>query len=1089
MVRTICWLAIATLLSSIQSLAQTTDGLITGAITDPSGAAIAGASVEVANAGTGSIRRTTSGNDGTYLVPQLPPGVYKISVRQQGFATVERPDVPLEVNQSATINFTLNISGIAETVQVTGTPPILNATNATLNEVVNHQDVVDLPLNGRSFTQLALLTPGAAPMQDAQQGSFTVSLGSGGISPSVNGQRGEQNNYTMDGVLNNSLFTNIWAVGPPPDALQEFNVQSHITDAQFGISSGANINIATRSGSNSWHGSAWEFLRNTDLDSRTYPALVNLPYHQNQYGVYFGGPVMLPHYNGKNKTWFSGYWEGFRSGQTQSYFAGVPTAAERTGDFSALLGTPNVIYDPNTSRADPANSAAVVRDPFPNNTIPTNRINASAAPILSRYYPLPNLNVAASVLPNYQFSGTTNIDSDIMGVRIDHQFSVHDILFGRYNRSNANRSVPEATPGYTNTLNNYDRSIALGYTHIFSASTILNIRYGWLENLVQTTDTPAGAAFANSFNFNYGLTPSGLPMSYGPGLSISNGFAGVGQTLQDLGPFRGQDYHADLSRIVGHHTLGAGFMWYRLHANTTSYSNTIAYTQNATSQGATVGPSGYGPASFLLGPPDNISAYAGNLNEDMTNSWTAVYFQDQWKASKRLTITAGLRYDYAAPPNPHKTFSGLDWNTGVFNVSQPVPPLFPQATVPSTYFYPQRNGFEPRVGLAYQITSKTVFRSAFAIMDDHNQAWGQEAQNAKKSWPEASQATITLLNRGVPNVHMTSLPSLDQFLNPLQPVLSQTADAHQKISYTMEWNAGIQQQLTNTMVLTVNYVGSVGRHQYLQWNVNTAMFPGPGSLASRGERWPQYGGTYTWDSDPGIASYNALQAELKKTTSYGLTFIASYTFSKSLDEQSDPYGGTGIQNAYNLRNSYGPSDYDIPHLFVLSAVYALPVGNGKSLLSGSNRAVRTILANWNVGTIVTLHSGTPFICNAGGDIANVGGGTQRCNEIGDPYGGANFAQSPSSWINKASFTTIPYTFGPESRNDLRGPSYKNVDFDVYRGFRLHESLTLQLRGEFFNLFNRTNYLNPTNSFTSSAFGKILTAAPARQIQFAAKIVF
>ena len=216
----------------------------------------------------------------------------------------------------------------------------------------------------------------------------------------------------------------------------------------------------------------WEFLRNTDLNSRTYPATLNLPYHQNQYGVYFGGPVILPYYNGKDKTWFSGYWEGFRSTQTQSYLAGVPTAAERNGDFSAILGPQvgtdslgrleyqNAIYDPATSRADPSNSAAVIRDPFPNNVIPMNRINPSAPALLNKYYPLPNLNVAPSVLPNYQFSGTTSIDSDIVGVRVDHQFSEHDIVFGRYNRSNANRMVPEATPGYSNTLNNYDHPAA-----------------------------------------------------------------------------------------------------------------------------------------------------------------------------------------------------------------------------------------------------------------------------------------------------------------------------------------------------------------------------------------------------------------------------------------------------------------------------------------------------------------------------------------------------------------------------------------------------------------------------------------------------
>src|ERR1700685_3378002 len=288
-----------------QALGQTTNGLVYGAGTEPTGAVVAGAEIDVSNQETGSHRTTTSGGAGIYVVPQLPPGIYTVSAKAQGFAIQQRENIRLEVNQSVTLDFKMSTASVSQTVEVNVAPPLLNTTSATLTNVIGHQETVDLPLNGRQFTQLALLAPGVSPVQQSQQTSDTVALGAGGISPSVNGQRGEQNNFTMDGVLNNSLFTNIWAVGPPPDALQEFSVQSHITDAQFGISSGANINIATRSGTNAFHGSAWEFLRNTDLDSRTYPAPVNLPYHQNQYGVFLGGPVLLPHWNGKDNTWFA----------------------------------------------------------------------------------------------------------------------------------------------------------------------------------------------------------------------------------------------------------------------------------------------------------------------------------------------------------------------------------------------------------------------------------------------------------------------------------------------------------------------------------------------------------------------------------------------------------------------------------------------------------------------------------------------------------------------------------------------------------------------------------------------------------------
>lgn len=375
----------------LYSAAQTTNGLMTGVITDSTDAIVPEAHISVTNVGTGLNRVTSSNTSGEYILPQLPPGVYKLSVTKDGFASVSRDNIQLQVNQSITLSFQLGVGSTSQTIEVTGAPPQLNTISATLSNVVSHDETVGLPLNGREFTQLTLLTPGAAPVQNGQQGSFTVSLGAGGISPSVNGQRGEQNNFTMDGIFNNATYTNTWVISPPPDAIQEFNVQSHITDAQFSVSSGANINLVTRSGTNQFHGALWEFLRNDLLDAQTFPESQRLPYRQNQYGLYLGGPVTIPHiYSGKDKTFFSFYWEGFRSAQTTTYLASTLTPAMVGGDFSGVLGAQvgtdslgrpeyaNQIYDPFSSRPDPTHPGQYLRDPFPGNVIPKDRLNQAS---------------------------------------------------------------------------------------------------------------------------------------------------------------------------------------------------------------------------------------------------------------------------------------------------------------------------------------------------------------------------------------------------------------------------------------------------------------------------------------------------------------------------------------------------------------------------------------------------------------------------------------------------------------------------------------------------------------------------------------
>ncbi len=1082
--------------------AQTTNGLMTGSITDSTGAYVPGAEISVTNQGTGLARTAVSSGTGGYILPQLPPGTYKLNISKTGFSSVTRDNVELQVNQSLTLDFQLGVGSTAQTVEVTGAPPQLNTTSATLTDVVSHDETVGLPLNGREFTQLTLLTPGAAPQENGQQSSFTVSLGAGGISPSVNGQRGEQNNFTMDGVLNNATYTNTWVIAPPPDAIQEFNVQSHITDAQFSITSGANINLVTRSGTNDFHGAIWEFLRNDALDAQTFPETQRLPYRQNQYGVYFGGPVSIPHVvSGKDKTWFSLYWEGFRSAQTSTTLASTLTPAMLAGDYSAVegaqvgvdsLGRPefaNEIYDPFTSRPDPANPGQSLRDPFPGNKIPVYRLNPASLLILQKYYPAPNLNVAPGTLPNYQFSGATTTASDVFGIRLDHQISEHDTIFARFNRSNQHRTSPEDFPTYVHTLSNYGQQAALGYTHVFNASTILNIRYGYNYVNFASNDEAAGTAFTDSIDFTQ-AAPEHDGIQLGPQVSLSNGYSGINQFAIPLGPQETMDYHADLSKVAGNHTIGAGAIYYHVRSYDDGWGAGMGFTQNATAQNATPGPTGYGPASFLLGTPDNYGPWVGNTGADQTVNWWGGYAQDQWKATKKLVVSAGIRWDYVSPPNYHKIVSGLNVLNGQFIVTGPVLPTFPTATGAKGYFNPQYNGWEPRFGLTYQATNHIVLHGAFALLDDHNNTLVQENQNIRLSWPSGIAANLTSLDLATPTVYLGNLPPASSLLGGLAPYASYGANPNNKIPYSMEYNAGLQEQLGGNIVMKMDYVGSLSRHQYIVPEANTALYPGPGAISAR-QPFPQYGGpfSFSWNDAPG--SYNALQVQAQKTLSNGLFFLASYTWSKSMDWQSDPYVNSE-PNFYNLKGDWGPSDYNRTHLFVLSGVYQLPVGRGKSLMSTPNSLVEAVAGNWSLGSIITLDSGAPFNVLAGGDVANTGGPNQRAERTGaDPYAAANFRQTSQDWLNKAAFAVpTSFTYGNERRNDLVGPAFKNVDFNASKNFPIFEKMNLQFRAELFNIFNHTNFSNPDNGVQDGAFGQILTAAgPGREVQFALKLVF
>jgi hypothetical protein len=691
--RTVLFLTTVCFLSG-RAKAQTVNGTFHGTVSDSSGAILPGATVEVKNASTDLVRQTTTTGDGFYTITQLPPGHYAINVSKSGFTTARQADVELLVNQDAEVNFTLQVGAVSQTVDVTAAPPVLQTNNATLGQVVGSRQVVDLPLNGRQFTQLVLLTPGAAPKETGQQSAFTIPIGGGGISASVNGNRGQENNFTLDGVLNNAIFTNVWAISPPPDAIQEFNVQSQITDAQFSISSGANVNVVTKSGSNQFHGAVWEFLRNDKLDAANFfdnyfnsnkPA-----FRQNQYGFQAGGPLVIPGlYDGREKrTYVSGYWEGFRSSQGFTVTNNVPSAAELGGDFSDLLipnsqfpnagkpvdnqGNPlpkdplgrqllnGQIFDPYSTRQI---NGALVRDPFPGNII-NGPLNQQALTYLKAFYPLPNLNVGPNFFPNFAASSSQVITSDQFGVRIDHTFSNNDALYGNFYYTQPEETFPTSLLTGATVATNKARVVAVGYTHLFSPTLLGSFHYGYNYTNYGSTNTPGGEALLNATGQS-ALEPvrNGIPIV--PQIGLAPRLGGTGQFAIPLGPIRSHQFSGDIQKIHGSHTLSAGAMLYHIHSFDDGWGQATGFNQFPTSAtyGANLNSSstGDGLASMLLNLPSNLFGFVGATFADDKTNWQGYYLQDKWQASKKLNLQIGIRYDYV-PPARYKNDQVSGWN-------------------------------------------------------------------------------------------------------------------------------------------------------------------------------------------------------------------------------------------------------------------------------------------------------------------------------------------------------------------------------------------------------------------------------------------
>jgi Carboxypeptidase regulatory-like domain len=1151
------------------------NGAFHGTVTDVSGAVIPGAKVLVKNLSNGLVRTVSTDSHGFYTITQLPPGHYSVTVSKAGFATAVQANVELLVNQDIEASYTLKVGQVTQQVQVTAAPPMLKTASGSLGTVVNTQQAVDLPLNGRQFTQLILLTPGAAPKEGGQQSFYEIPIGGGGISPGVNGQQGTQNNFTLDGILNNHFFIQAWAVSPPPDAIQEFNVQSHMDDAQYSISSGANVNVVTKSGGPQFHGDAWEFLRNSSLDAANFfdnfANEAKPEYRQNQYGFTLGGPVVLPGYDGRDKhTYFFGYWEGFRSYEGFTEFANVPTTPEENGDFADLLtgtqatsstgqplyddlGRPimnGAIYNPYSGRdvatgaVDPvtgltATGSGIVRDPFPGNIIPTNMLNTDALTYLHDFYPKANYGPGGNSFPNFATVSPETITSEQFSVGVDHTFANNDSLDGKYYYSYPTEVAPNALLLGSNVNWNHAQMVSLAYTHIFSPTLISSFHFGYTNLNYQYSTQPAGQSVINST----GQAPI-MDIQNGdfiaPEISLAPRLTSTDQFAIPQGPMRMHELTYDVQKVHGAHTMSAGLLYMHIHGYDNGWGTCEGFSQypssGITGAATNVTTTGDGLASMLLNLPSSLGSFFGLTGANLTTNWVGGYVQDKWQASKKLTLQMGLRWDFESPPHYlNNEFSMWNGNCpfGKYTTTQqiehieeacllmpvsyfipptasnPTPLEWPTPNARSTLFDPRYDGWQPRFGFAYALRPRTVIRGAFAIFDDHNY-YDEEAQDSRSSWPFGGETSFTSLNQGLiptPTYTWSSPVSWESFLPPTSNTVTigRATDPTEKIPYSMEYNFGVEHQFSSSLALDVNYVGSESRDLWgdVDYNAPFESNFGPNAIPNA-LPFPFIGGTIQGNFNIFPSNYSSLQVKVDKRFSQGLTFLASYTYSRCLDEFSGDYD-THPEYTYDLGLDYGPCDFNFPQLLTFSYTYQLPFGNGRHFASGVGRGTNALIGGWNIGGILSAQSGSSFSVFTNFDDAN-NGETDRANMVpGCKLLPAGFQQDVQHWYNTACFAVPPpYTLGDSSRNAFQGPDYLDFDFSLYKNFRLTESKTFQFRTDMFNLFNRPNFAPPGSGATGAfnalgggtgtdvatpTFMEILGAAPAREIQFALKFLF
>lgn len=1135
---------------------QTSAGAVNGTVTDPSGAVIVGATVRLSSPATNIETRTTTNSSGYFTFVNVRPGPYELRLEASGFKTAQVVSFTVGVSQTVTHNITLDVGEITETVEVITASELLQRGSSELGNVITERVVHELPLNGRNFTQLLILTPGVNPVSTAQGSqreiNFGAAEGNTGIpgstlaNASIQGQQNRSKIYYLDGIINTSVRGTSYVVLPDIDSIQEFQVQSHNAKAEYGGVTGGVVNMATKSGTNAFHGSAFEFVRNEIFDARDPFRDVNRKdppvFRQNQFGANLGGPIL------KNKTFFYFGYDGWRYRDVANIQRRVPTERELSGDFSQSPFR-RQIFNPYTTRIE---NGRLVRDPFPNNIIPPELISPRMRGFFQAYSITPNLT--GDPTNNFRQERARKNDANAFQARVDHRFGDADNLFFRWNEQYINTFNPDGDVG-ARTPESTNRNYGGGWIHSFSPNVILDVRGGVATQ--PSEDAPLEHPLGNEPLKQLGFAQ--IDRFEGVVVQLSNNpWSNAVIGLQGARPRGNPNWNlsSDLTWLRGNHNFKTGFQFVHIRRDQRNRFEQINFDTQPTRDPQRPSGTGDDLASALLGIPARIQGFVhefGSIDFGI-GTWSG-YFQDSWRVRPNLTLSYGLRYDYVGKVKGKGLQSGPDLETGEWLIALPqlppvcmgsAPPCLPRPLeqIPFNQFIqatgeefsilkPIKDNWGPRIGVAWQMTSKMVVRAGYGLVWDALPSRSQYGQHQYESWgwPQFSGIDTGDINReGQPVVLLEDLQNNLPFALPAPDPWNRSGwfnDPDRKDAYSHQWHVEIQHEMTNSLMMSVAYVGSQnGRLEYAgaaQSATRPGFDPATGRRLTPAEvdqlrPWPHIRGSFRYENDTGESSYHAFQYKLQHRLSHGLSALVSYTWSKSIDTSSGWFnaengiGGNGtVQNYHDRDSNRGVSGYDVPHLLTVGTVWELPFGKGKRWLQSGPAS--WVLGNWQTNWLVLARSGQPFTIEVGGDVANIGWSNvySRANLISDPFragpvtshpdvrchstisqGGlaADAVRTDRTWYNPCAFATPVASFGNAGRNITRVDNWVNVDFSLFRNIPIGESWQLQLRAEAFNVFNHIDLGNPSTRLDQATPGRITTVAHApRQLQFGFRLVF
>lgn len=1041
---------------SLPVTAQIHRGVIRGRVVDPNKAVVPNATVRVTRQETNETRTVTSTAAGEYTFAQLLPGRYQLEAEVSGFRKYAQP-LELRVNQELRHDVTMAVGTIGGHDNFIVETSTLKKDSAAQSNVIENRQVTGLPLDGRNFQELALLVPGATPAAQGSAGSVR-----GDFSFNVNGTREDSTNFLLDGVYNVDPKLNTAAVRPPVDAVQEFEIVTNGYDASFGRNGGAQVNVIIKSGTNKVHGTAYEFFRNSALDARNYFVPADQPdpaYKRNQFGFAIGGPIVA------NRLFFFTDYEGRREREGITRVTNVPTQAERNGDFSnSFLPAPFNLFQ---------------QQPFANKQIPSFFQNPIGVKIAA-LYPLPNRNVPGQ---NYVSSPTQRDRQDHFDVRLNYAPTDKTAVTARY--SFADRTLFEPftgpsypqVPGYGDNVLRRGQNAMLSATHIFSPSLINETRVAFNRVATAVNHQTQGSTINRTLGLpDVATNPRALGLTF---ISVL-GFSPLGDEFNNPQNTVTNTYQIlDTATYTrGAHLLKLGFEFRANQQNgfrdvqaRGTLNFTGAFTQNPL-------------ADLLLGLITfSSSAKVDNHQHLRTNSYNA-FVNDSWRVRPRLTLNAGLRYEYNTP--------GVDVQNRVALFNPTTRTVVPVGTngMPRAGYDPDRNNIAPRVGFAWTLdgSENTVLRGSYGVFYDQSALAPGEALYFNPPYYELnfnlpSQTSLVTLQNPFPNTTSAFFP---------KSVLAIQRDF--RTAYFQHWNLSVQRQLGQNRLFEVAYVASKGTKLLAGRDINQ---PRPSTQQPNLRPLPQFSDITMLESRAN-SNYQSLQMSYQQRLSNSLSVLGAYTFGKSIDDASGFFTSFGDpnfpQDSNNPGAERGRSNFDVRHRMSVSYSYALPFGNGKTWLSKGGAAA-AIFGDWESFGIVTLQSGRPFtvalqstLDNSNTGFANLGfNGNDRPNLIGN----AKLSNpTPERWFDTNAFRTPAFgSFGNAGRNIVDGPGYANVNFSLLKNIGLTESVKLQFRAEAFNLFNRVNFDLPDNFVGSPSFGRVRSAQNPRHIQFGLKLLF